>query len=316
MRFDLNGKRVFVAGHGGVAGSAIMRRLADEGCEIVTVKRAGLDLTEQGPTENWIARVRPDAIFLAAGRVGGIFANEAYPADFIADNVAIALNVMRAAVKANVGKLLFLGSSCVYPKLAPQPMAEEALLTGPLEASNEWYAVAKIAGIKLAQAYRRQYGVDFISVMPTNLYGPGDNYHPQNSHVPAALIRRFHEAKVAGARHVTVWGSGTPKREFLAADDLGDACVFIMKHYSDEAILNIGSGAEVTIADFARVVAGAVGYSGEIVFDTNRPDGAPRKLLDTSRLNALGWSAKTPLVEGVRAAYADFLSREGQWRER
>ena len=316
LGFDLKGKRVFVAGHGGMVGSAIMRRLASEDCEIVTVKRAGLDLTEQAATERWIARVRPDAVFLAAGRVGGIFANDAYPADFIADNIAIALNVMHAAVKANVGKLLFLGSSCVYPQRAPQPMPEEALLTGPLEPSNEWYAIAKIAGIKLAQAYRRQHGVDFISVMPTNLYGQGDNYHPENSHVPAALIRRFHEAKVSGARQVTVWGSGTPKREFLAADDLGDACVFIMKHYSDEAILNIGSGEEVTIADFARLVAGAVGYTGEIVFDVDRPDGVPRKLLDTARLNALGWSAKTRLTGGLRMAYADFLRQDGNWRER
>lgn len=312
--FDLHGKRVFVAGHAGMAGSAIMRRLTSEDCEIVTVSRAGLDLTQQGPTEHWITCVRPDAIFLAAGRVGGIFANDTYPGDFIADNLAIALNVMRAALKAKVAKLLFLGSSCVYPRLAPQPISEAALLTGPLEPTNEWYAVAKIAGIKLAQAFRRQYGVDFISVMPTNLYGPGDNFHPENSHVPAALIRRFHEAKASGAAQVTVWGSGTPKREFLAADDLGDACVFIMKHYSDEAILNIGSGEEVTIADFARLVAGTVGYPGEIVFDTGRPDGTPRKLLDSRRLKELGWAARTPLAKGLKAAYADFLAREGSWR--
>lgn len=316
LLFDLAGKRVFVAGHCGMAGSAIMRRLEREDCEVFTVRRAGLDLTEQAPTEHWMSRVRPDAVFLAAGRVGGIFANEAYPGDFIADNMAIALNVMRAALNAGVGKLLFLGSSCVYPRLAPQPMTEDALLTGPLEPTNEWYAIAKIAGIKLAQAYRRQHGADFISVMPTNLYGPGDNYHPENSHVPAALIRRFHEAKVGGARQVTVWGSGEPRREFLAADDLGDACVFAMKHYSGEPLLNIGSGHEVTIADFAQRVADTVGYDGEIVFDTNRPDGAPRKLIDTSRLNALGWSAKRSLAEGLTAAYADFLEQEGRWRER
>ena len=314
--FDLAGKRVFVAGHTGMAGSAILRRLQREDCEIFTIDRAGLDLTEQAATEFWMSRVRPDAVFLAAGRVGGIFANESYPGDFIADNLAIALNVMRAAMKAGTGKLLFLGSSCVYPRLAPQPMTEDALLTGPLEPTNEWYAIAKIAGIKLAQAYRRQHGADFISVMPANLYGPGDNYHPDNSHVAAALIRRFHEAKAGGTRRVTVWGSGEPRREFLAADDLGDACVFAMQNYSGEGLLNIGSGHEVTIAAFARLVADTVGYDGEIVFDTRRPDGAPRKLLDTSQLNALGWSAPTPLAAGLRTAYADFLAQEGRWRER
>jgi len=314
--FDLTGKKVFVAGHGGMVGSAIMRRLEREDCEVFTIGRAGLDLRVQASTEHWMSMVRPDAVFLAAGRVGGISANEAYPGDFIADNMAIALNVMRAALNAGVGKLLYLGSSCVYPRLAPQPMTEDALLTGPLEPTNEWYAIAKLAGIKLAQAYRRQHGADFISVMPANLYGPGDNYHPENSHVPAALIRRFHQAKVGGARQVTVWGSGTPRREFLAVDDLGDACVFAMKRYTGEGLLNIGSGHEVTIADFARLVADTVGYDGEIVFDAGRPDGVPRKLLDTSRLNALGWSARTPLASGLRAAYADFLAWEGRWRER
>jgi GDP-L-fucose synthase len=230
--------------------------------------------------------------------------------------LAIALNVMRAALKAKVRKLLFLGSSCIYPRLAAQPMTEDALLTAPLEPTNEWYAVAKIAGVKLAQAYRRQHGADFISLMPTNLYGPGDNYHPENSHVPAALIRRFHEAKASGARQVTVWGSGRPRREFLFADDLADACVFVMKHYSDDGFLNAGSGHDVTIGEFATLVAQAVGYQGEIVFDPNRPDGAPRKLLDSSRLNTLGWMAETPLPEGLKSAYADFLARAGDLRQR
>ena len=314
--FDLRGKRVYVAGHGGMAGAAIVRRLASEGCELLTVDRKTLDLTRQEPTEAWIAQARPDAVFLAAARVGGVYANDAYPADFIADNIAIALNVMRASVAAGVKKLLFLGSSCIFPRNAPQPMTEELLLTGALEPTNEWYAVAKIAGIKLAQAYRRQFGVDFISVMPTNLYGPGDNYHPENSHVPAALIRRFHEAKVQGASQVGVWGTGTPKREFLSADDLGDACVFVMKHYSGEGFLNIGTGQEVSIREFAEVVADVVGYRGELTFDTSRPDGTPRKLLDVSKLTALGWVAKTPLREGLKEAYADFLAHEDQLRER
>jgi GDP-L-fucose synthase len=309
LLFDLAGKRVFVAGHAGMVGSAIVRRLAAERCEVLSADRAALDLADQQQTGQWLARNKPDAVFLAAARVGGIGANSTYPVAFIADNLAIALNVIRGAHAAGVRKLMFLGSSCIYPKLAPQPMREDMLLSGPLEPTNEWYAVAKIAGIKLCQAYRRQFGADFISVMPTNLYGPGDNYHPQDSHVPAALIRRFHEAKVSGAPSVAVWGTGTPRREFLAADDLADACVFVMKHYSDDGFLNIGTGEDVTIADFARLVGEVVGYPGRIDFDTARPDGAPRKLLDVSKLAALGWRARTPLREGLAAAYADFVRR-------
>jgi GDP-L-fucose synthase len=316
LLFDLRGKRVYVAGHTGMAGAAILRRLRSEGCEILLADRKSLDLTQQEPTEKWILQTQPDAVFLAAGRVGGVFANDAFPADFIADNLAIALNVMRASVAAKVKKLLFLGSSCIFPRNAPQPMTEDLLLTGTLEPTNEWYAVAKIAGIKLAQAYRRQFGVDFISVMPTNLYGPGDNYHPENSHVPAALIRRFHEAKQQHAAQVSVWGSGTPKREFLSADELGDACIFVMKHYSGEQFLNVGTGKEVSIREFAELVAEIVGYRGQLAFDTSRPDGTPRKLLDVTRLTALGWQARTPLREGLQAAYADFLARGGSLRER
>ena len=312
--FDLRGKRVFVAGHNGMAGSAIVRRLKAEDCEIVTADRSVLDLTRQEATERFLTENKPDAIFLAAARVGGIHANNVYPADFIADNMAIELNVIRAAQAAGVRKLLFLGSSCIYPKLAPQPMTEEALLTGPLEETNQWYAVAKIAGIKLCQSYRRQFGADFVSVMPTNLYGPGDNYHPENSHVPAALIRRFHEAKLAGSPQVVVWGTGAPKREFLAVDDLADACVFVMRNYSDEQFLNVGTGEDVTIGEFAREVAATVGYKGEIVFDTTRPDGTPRKLLDVSKLAALGWRAGTSLRDGLKGAYADFLAGGGRGR--
>jgi len=311
LLFDLAGKRVYVAGHTGMAGSAIVRRLGQEGCDIITADHAALDLADQRQTEQWLERARPDAVFLAAARVGGINANSVYPAAFIGDNLAIALNVIRGAHAVGIKKLLFLGSSCIYPRLAAQPITEEELLTGPLEPTNEWYAIAKIAGIKLCQAYRRQYGADFISVMPTNLYGLGDNYHPAHSHVPAALIRRFHEAKVSGAPTVAVWGTGTPRREFLAADDLADACVFVMKHYSDEGFLNIGSGEDIAIADFARLVAEVVGYHGKIVFDTSRPDGTPRKLLDVSKLAALGWRAKTPLRDGLKTAYADYLAGIG-----
>ena len=307
LLFDLKDKRVYVAGHNGMVGSAIVRRLAHEGCEILTVDRQGLDLTNQQSTEDGLARMLPDAIFLAAGLVGGIFANNTYPADFITNNLAIALNVIRGAHAIGVKKLLALGSSCIYPKLASQPMTEDALLTGPLEPTNEWYAIAKIAAIKLCQAYRKQHGCDFISVMPTNLYGPNDNYHPQNSHVPAALIRRFHEAKLSNAPTVTVWGTGTPRREFLAVDDVADASVFVMKHYSDYGFLNIGTGEDVTIGNFARLVSEVVGYKGEIVFDTSRPDGPPQKLLDVSKLKKLGWSPKIDLRKGLAQAYADFI---------
>jgi GDP-L-fucose synthase len=316
LLFDLRGKRVYVAGHSGLAGSAILRRLASEDCEVLTADRRALDLTHQDMTEKWIKQARPDAIFLAAARVGGIYANDAFPADFLADNLAIGLNVLHAAVATKVKKVMFLGSSCVFPRNAPQPMTEDLLLTGALEPTNEWYAVAKIAGLKLAQAYRRQFGVDFISVMPTNLYGPGDNYHAENSHVPAALIRRFHEAKMKDADQVVVWGTGKPKREFLAADDLGDACVFVMKHYSGEGFLNIGTGQEVSIGEFAHLVAEIVGYRGKLVFDTNRPDGPPRKLLDISKITALGWIAKTPLREGLQTTYKDFLAQGAAVRER
>ena len=293
-------------------GSAIVRQLANERSEILVADRQTLDLTNQQATEDWLTQMRPDAIFLAAGLVGGIYANNTYPADFIANNLAIALNVIRGAHKVGVKKLLALGSSCIYPKLAPQPMTEDALLTGPLEPTNEWYAIAKIAAIKLCEAYRKQHGCDFISVMPTNLYGLNDNYHPENSHVPAALIRRFHEAKLANAPTVTVWGSGTPRREFIYADDAADACVFVMKHYSELGFLNVGTGEDVTIDEFARLVADVVGYKGKIVYDTSRPDGTPRKLLDVSKINNLGWTSKTQLRDGLARTYADFCATGGR----
>jgi GDP-L-fucose synthase len=310
--FDLAGKRVYVAGHKGMMGAAIVRRLASERAEILTADHAALDLTLQQATEEWLLREKPDAIFLAAGLVGGIHANDTYPADFIAVNLAIALNVIRGAHKAGVKKLLALGSSCIYPRLAPQPMPEEALLTGPLEPTNEWYAVAKIAAIKLCEAYRKQHGCDFISVMPTNLYGLNDNYHPDNSHVPAALIRRFHEAKLAKSAKVTVWGTGTPRREFFFADDAADACVFVMKHYSGAGFLNIGTGEDTSIREFAELIADVVGYKGKIEYDTTRPDGTPQKLLDVSKLRKLGWIPKTSLRTGLSQAYADFLATRGR----
>lgn len=293
-----------------MAGSAIARRLSGEGCEILTVERKTVDLTDQMQTERWLAEHKPDAVFLAAGHVGGIYANDTYPADFIAENLAIGLNVIRGSFRAGVKKLLSLGSSCIYPKLAPQPMREESLLTGALEPTNEWYAVAKIAAIKLCEAYRKQHNADFVSVMPTNLYGPGDNYHPEHSHVPAALIRRFYEAKLSGASTVTVWGSGSPRREFLCSDDLADACVFVMKHYSDIGFLNVGTGKDVTIAEFAELIRDIVGYKGDIIFDASRPDGPPQKLLDVSKIEKLGWSSRIPLRNGLAAAYADFIRTE------
>lgn len=312
LLFKLQGKRIYVAGHSGMAGSAIVRRLAGEGCEILTTSHRALDLTDQSQTERWLEQTRPDAIFLAAGHVGGIYANDAYPADFITANLAIGLNVIRGAHMAGVKKLLALGSSCIYPKFAAQPMSETALLTGPLEPMNEWYAVAKIAAIKLCEAYRKQHGADFIAAMPTNLYGLGDNYHGTNSHVPAALIRRFHEGKVANAPGVTVWGTGKPRREFLCSDDLADACVFLMKYYSGLEFLNVGTGEDITIADFAREVADIVGYMGRLEFDTSRPDGPPQKLLDISRIKALGWSPKIRLHDGLAMAYRDFLAGGGR----
>ncbi len=314
--FELRGKRVFVAGHAGMVGSAIVRRLEREKCDIVFAARGDLDLRQSDQVDRFMAQAKPDAVFVAAGKVGGIRANSAFPADFLADNIAIALNTIRAADRCGVRKLVYLGSSCVYPRLAPQPMSPDMLLSGSLEPTNEWYAIAKIAGIKLCEAYRLQHGADFVSVMPTNLYGPGDNYHPDDSHVPAALVRRFHEARVNGDATAIVWGTGSPRREFLAVDDLADACVFVMKCYSDLPLLNIGTGEDITIAEFARLVADVVGYRGKIVFDTSRPDGAPRKLLDVSRINALGWRAATPLREGLQRMYADFVGRYATIREK
>ena len=304
---NLAGKRVVIAGAGGMAGSAIHRRLASEGAELLAPRRAELDLTRQADTERWFDANRPDLVIMAAGKVGGIVANNTLRGEFIRDNLVMAANVIDAAWRSSVTKLLFLGSTCIYPRLAPQPMAESSLLTGPLEPTNEPYAIAKIAGIKLAEAYRDQYGCDFISVMPTNLYGPGDNYHPEHSHVVAALLRRFHEAKASGTAEVVVWGTGTPKREFLYVDDLADACVFLLKTYSARDIVNIGTGTDISIAEFARVVAKVIGYEGRIDFDSTRPDGTPRKLVDVTRLTALGWRAKTGLEQGLRLAYRDFL---------
>ncbi|MFO1109755.1 MAG: GDP-L-fucose synthase [Bradyrhizobium sp.] len=313
--FELRGKTVFVAGHRGMVGSALVRRLARENVELLTAKRAELDLRDQSAVNRWFANKRPQVVFLAAAKVGGIAANNALRGEFIYDNLIVASNVIHAAHVHGTEKLMFLGSSCIYPKLAPQPLREDALLTGPLEPTNEPYAIAKIAGLKLAEAYRSQYGSDFVSVMPTNLYGQGDNYHPEYSHVVAALIRRFHEAKVSGASNVVVWGTGTPRREFLFVDDLADACVHLMKIYSSHELVNIGTGEDITIAEFARVVAATVGYTGEISFDTSKPDGTPRKWLDVSRLAKLGWRAQTTLGDGIRLAYQAFLSEQKQAAE-
>jgi GDP-L-fucose synthase len=313
--FELKGKTVFVAGHRGMVGSALLRRLAGEDAKLLTARRSELDLRDQAAVFDWFSANAPQVVFLAAAKVGGIVANDTLRAEFLYDNLAIAANVIHAAYLNRAAKLMFLGSSCIYPKLAPQPLREDAMLTGPLEPTNEPYAIAKIAGIKMAEAYRNQYACDFISVMPANLYGPGDNYHPEYSHVVAALIRRFHEAKVAGAPDVVVWGTGTPRREFLHVDDMADACVHLMKTYSAPDMVNIGTGEDVTIAEFARLVAAAVGYSGTISFDTSRPDGTPRKLLDVTRLAGLGWRARIPLQEGIKLAYKAYLGETKQAAE-
>jgi GDP-L-fucose synthase len=309
--FDLKGMRVYVAGHRGMVGSAIVRRLAQEDCTVLTASRAEADLREQGAVRAWFAREQPDVVVLAAAKVGGILANDSYPADFLYENIMIEANVIEAARVHGTAKLLFLGSSCIYPKFANQPIAEEALLTGPLEPTNEWYAVAKIAGIKLCQAYRRQHRCDFISAMPTNLYGPGDNFDLASSHVMPALIRKAHEAKLAGAESITIWGTGTPRREFLHVDDLADACVFLLKTYSGDGHVNVGSGSDIEIGDLARMVCAEVGFEGSIVCDITKPDGTPRKLMSGAKLAAMGWSARIGLTEGIADAYQAFLRHPG-----
>jgi GDP-L-fucose synthase len=301
--FDLTGKRVWVAGHRGMAGAAIARRLQRENCEIVTADRSELDLLHQADVHAWMADRKIDAVFLAAATVGGIMANSTRPAEFLYENLVIETNVIHAAKSAGVKKLLFLGSSCIYPRMAEQPMREEALLTGALEPTNEWYAIAKIAGIKLCAAFRRQYGCDFVSVMPTNLFGPGDRYDAENGHVVAALIMKIHAARVANSATVELWGSGTPKREFLFTEDLADACVFVLKNYSDELFLNVGTGRDMTILELAESIARVAGWKGTFTLDRSKPDGMPRKVMDVSRLRALGWSAQTPFDEGIKQAY-------------
>jgi GDP-L-fucose synthase len=301
--YPLEGKRIWIAGHRGMVGSALVRRLEKENCEILTAGRSELDLTRQDQTEAWLGRERPDIAVIAAAKVGGILANDSEPASFLYENLMIEANAIHGAYKAGVEKLLFLGSSCIYPKHAPQPMPEECLLEGQLEPTNQWYAIAKIAGIKLCSSYRRQYGVDFISAMPTNLYGPGDNFDLLSSHVAPALIAKMHQAKIDGAASVEIWGSGRPKREFLHVDDLADACVHLLKVYSGELHINIGSGEDLSITELAELIRGIVGFEGELVYNSDRPDGTPRKLLDVSRLNALGWRPAISLEDGLDAAY-------------
>ncbi len=321
--------KIYIAGHRGLVGSALMRNLKSAGyTNLILRTHAELDLTDQAATEAFFAQEKPDYVFLAAARVGGILANNSYPAEFIRDNLAIQTNIIHAAYKNGVTRLMFLGSSCIYPKLAPQPMKEEYLLTGPLEPTNRPYALAKIAGIEMCWSYNRQYGTKFLAVMPTNLYGPGDNYHLENSHVIPALIRKFHEAMRANAKEVVVWGTGTPKREFLYSEDMSDACIYLMNLPdgsfdillgSDETmsgkfeppLVNIGVGNDVSIGDLAILIKQVVGYTGEIIFDTSKPDGTPRKLMDVSRLNELGWSAPTSLPAGLARAYTDFLNNLG-----
>lgn len=303
MEFDLSGRRVWVAGHRGLAGSAIVRRLAREDCEILTATRAELDLLRQSDVNAWMGAQRIDAVFLAAATVGGILANSTRPAEFLYENLVIETNVIHAAWQTGVKKLLFLGSSCMYPRMAPQPIREEYLLTGALEASNEQYAIAKIAGIKMCQAYRRQYGCDFVSAIPANLYGAGDRYDTSASHVVAAIISKIHAAKIANSPSVELWGTGTPRREFLFSDDMADACVFMMKHYSGEPILNVGTGYDMSILEMANRIASVIGWQGAFTLDPSKLDGTPRKVMDVSRLQALGWSATTDFETGIKKAY-------------
>lgn len=312
--FELAGKKVYVAGHRGMVGAAIARRLASENCQLLTATRAELDLARQDAVEAWMARKRPDVVFLAAAKVGGILANDTYPADFLYENLILEANIIHAAHKSSVKKLMFLGSSCIYPKFAEQPLVEESLLTGQLEPTNEWYAIAKIAGIKLCQAYRKQHGDDFISAMPTNLYGPGDNFDLKSSHVMPALIRKAHEAKRDNLPEITVWGTGSPRREFLHVDDCADACVHLMKNYSGDVHVNVGSGEDVTILELTRMVCKVVGFEGRIVHDLSKPDGTPRKLMSADRLRGLGWKPKISLEEGIADAYRAFV--EGDYLER
>lgn len=311
--FDLAGKRVWIAGHRGMVGSALMRRLASEKCELLTVGRDTVDLRRQADVERWVSANAPDAIFVAAATVGGILANDSRPAQFLYDNLAIELNIIEAARRAGVKKLLFLGSSCIYPRLAPQPIKEDALLTGPLEPTNQWYAVAKITGIMLCRSYRRQYGLDFISAMPTNLYGPMDNFDLQSSHVVPALIAKAHAAK-SGSGDIVVWGTGKPRREFLYSDDLADALVFLMRNYSDEEHVNVGVGDDLTIAELAHMITRIVGVEARLRFDPAKPDGTPRKLLESSKLRSMGWQPQTPLERGLRATYEWYLQNAGNRR--
>jgi GDP-L-fucose synthase len=310
--YSLAGKRVWVAGHGGMVGAALVERLKTENCEVQVANRRRVDLRRQQLVEAWLARHRPQAIFLAAARVGGINANNTRPAEFLYDNLMIAANIISAAPTFGVEKLLFLGSSCVYPKMAPQPITEDALLTGPLEPTNQWYAIAKIAGAQLCQAYRAQYGCDFITAMPTNLYGPRDNFDLRSSHALPALIAKAHRAKLAGADELVVWGTGTPKREFLHVHDVADALVYLMKHYSDAALVNVGVGEDISIADLARLVAEIVGFRGTLRFDPGMPDGTPRKLLDVSRLSAMGWGPRITLRAGIQQTYDWYLQHHAE----
>ncbi|MGP9820462.1 GDP-L-fucose synthase [Salinarimonas sp. NSM] len=311
MRYSLERKRIWVTGHRGMVGSAIVRRLQADGLDALVAGRDVVDLRDQGAVRSFVARERPDVVVVAAAKVGGIHANDTYPADFLYENLMIASNVVEASHANDVERLLFLGSSCIYPRLAPQPISEDALLTGPLEATNEWYAIAKIAGLKLCQAYRRQHGRDYIACQPTNLYGPNDNFDLATSHVLPALLRKAHEAKTGGATSFTVWGSGTPRREFLHVDDLADACLFLLRHYGAADPLNVGWGEDLSIAEVAHMIKRVVGFEGEIVFDRSKPDGTPRKLLDTARINALGWRPRIGLEEGLRGYYDWFLAHVG-----